>query len=76
MAMVEVVLSLAPLVLLAGLLLLGCFPGERAILARRPAAPAPRLRPAARRWRPAVERAPTSELERTSHRRRGPPAFA
>lgn len=71
--MVEVALFAAPLLLLAGLLLLGRFPGERAILARRARA-AGRLRPARRRWTPAVERVCSSEL-RTSHRLRGPPAF-
>lgn len=72
--MFQVALFAAPYLLLLSALLLGRYPGERAILARRTAAPR-RPRPARRRWTPAIERARCTEL-RTSHRLRGPPAFA
>ena len=72
----EVALFAAPFLLLAGLLVLGRFPGERAILARRAAVPTPRPRPASRRWVLGRERACLSQLERTSHRLRGPPVVA
>lgn len=72
----EVALYAAPFLLLVGLLVLGRFPGERAILARRVAPTPPRLRPATRRWASCRERAYLSQLERTSHRLRGPPVRA
>lgn len=71
----EAALYAAPFLLLIGLLVFGLFPGERAILARR-AVSAPRLRPLPRRWAPGRERARLSQLERTSHRLRGPPLVA
>ena len=71
----EVALYAAPFLLLFGLLVLGRFPGERTILCRQ-AVPARRLRPVARRWVLGRERACLSQLERTSHRLRGPPVVA
>ncbi|MBE2315619.1 hypothetical protein DVA67_006505 [Solirubrobacter sp. CPCC 204708] len=72
--MFEVALFAAPYLLVLGLLAVGRFPGEQAIVARR-RPPAARPRPAAVRWTPAVEH-PLASLQRTSHRLRGPPAFA
>ena len=72
---VELLLFAAPFLVLVGLFSAGHFPGERTILARGKWTPA-RRRPPSRRWRPGVERALSSQLERTSHRLRGPPAAA
>jgi len=60
---------------LLGLLALGRFPGERAILVLRLAA-ATVTRLDARRWPIQVESPFASPLERTSHRLRGPPVPA
>jgi hypothetical protein len=70
----ELALTFAPLLLIAGLLISGRYLGEERILARRPrplAAPRRRL---AARWRPVVERPPTSLLARSPRSERGPPA--
>ncbi|RKQ90398.1 hypothetical protein C8N24_0200 [Solirubrobacter pauli] len=76
MGLVQVALYAAPFLLLFGLLALGRFPGERTILARRVGPTPPRPRPATRRWAPGRERTRLSQLERTSHRLRGPPLVA
>ena len=73
--MQELVFYGGPFLLLIGLLLSGRFIGEEAILARR-AAPAPRLRPPARRWSPVLERPLASLLERSTRQLRGPPVQA
>lgn len=72
--MQELVFYAGPFLLLIGLLLSGHFIGEDAILARRAAAP--RLRPAARRWSPVLERSLASLLQRGTQQLRGPPAAA
>jgi hypothetical protein len=72
----EAALFATPYLLLIGLLAVGRFPGERALLARRVASPASARRATGRRWTRAVERALASQLERTSHRLRGPPVAA
>jgi hypothetical protein len=71
----ELLFYAGPVLLLVGLLLNGCFPGEALILARR-VARAPRRRPARRRWARSRERALMSQLERSSRLLRGPPAPA
>jgi hypothetical protein len=73
--MQELVFYGGPFLLLIGLLLSGRFIGEEAILARRPA-PAPKLRPPAKRWTTVRERPLASLLERSTRQLRGPPAEA
>jgi hypothetical protein len=73
--MQELVFYGGPFLLLIGLLLSGRFIGEEAILARH-AAPAPKLRPAPKRWSPVRERPLASLLERSTRQLRGPPAEA
>ena len=75
MFLLEVALFAAPCLVLIGLLVLGRFPGERAILVRR-AASVKRRKRAARRWPVQIERRFASLLERTSRRLRGPPVPA
>src|ERR1700754_1092276 len=72
--MQELVFYAGPFLLLIGLLLSGRFIGESAILARRitPARP----RPLTRRWKPVLEHALASLLERSTRQLRGPPAAA
>ena len=65
----------APFLVLIVLFSAGHFPGERAILGRDESTPT-RRRPPPRRWQAGVERALPSQLERTSHRLRGPPVPA
>jgi hypothetical protein len=71
----ELALTLAPAVLVAALPLLGRFPGEALIVARR-GVRAARLRPVRRVWPPRRESALTSLLERSAHTLRGPPVVA
>jgi hypothetical protein len=71
----ELLFFAGPVLLLVGLLLNGCFPGEARILARH-LAPAARRRPARRHWARARERALMSQLERRARSLRGPPAPA
>ena len=73
--MTELVFYAGPFLLVIGLLLSGRFIGEEAILARH-ATPAPRLRPAGRRWSPVRERPLASLLERSTRQLRGPPVLA
>jgi hypothetical protein len=72
--MQELAFYAGPVLLVLGLLLSGRFIGEDAILARR-AAP-PRRRLVSRRWRPVLEHALASLLERSTRQLRGPPAAA
>jgi hypothetical protein len=72
---VQLVLHLTPVFLLGGLLLAGRYVGEDRIVARWRAATArPPVRPAATHWRPRIERALASLLERSPRLLRGPPA--
>jgi hypothetical protein len=71
----ELAFYAGPFLLVIGMLLSGRFIGEQAILARRAAAAAPRLRPERRRWSPARARPLTSLLERSPRSLRGPPAL-
>jgi len=73
--MTELVFYAGPFLLVIGLLLSGRFIGEDAILARH-AAPAPKLRPLAKRWSPVRERPLASLLERSTRQLRGPPVQA
>jgi hypothetical protein len=73
----DVVLYLAPFLLVAGLLLSGRYVGEERILAFRRARGVPRLRVAlARGCSSLPERPLASLLERTPRTLRGPPALA
>jgi hypothetical protein len=71
----DLLLHFAPLVVLAVLLLKGCYVGEARIVARweRARSRPPARRRVAQRWRPAAERAPHSALQRAAQVVRGPP---
>jgi hypothetical protein len=69
----DLALYTAPLLLVVTLLLGGRFVGEDWIAARRRVRPR-RVRPAARRWSRARDRALASLLERGATQLRGPPA--
>jgi hypothetical protein len=75
---IELMLHFVPLVILAVLLLKGCYVGEaRIVAARERALPRSRARRRARqRWRPAAERTPRSLALRLALVVRGPPAAA
>jgi hypothetical protein len=70
----ELVFYAGPFLLLIGLLLSSRFPGEEAILARRPVGVRPR--PVPRRWTRVLERPPASLLSRSTCQLRGPPVAA
>ena len=72
----ELVLYCGPLLFIAGMLLSGRFIGEERILARRRAAPVPRLRAERRVWARLPERPLAGLLERSPRLLRGPPAPA
>ncbi len=70
----DAVLYLAPLLLVAGLLLSGRYPGEERILAFRRVRAVPKLR--AGGWASFPELPRASLIERTPRTLRGPPALA
>jgi hypothetical protein len=73
----DVVLYLAPFLLVAGLLLSGRYVGEERILAFRRARSVPKLRAAlGRGWSSLHELPLASLIERTPRTLRGPPALA
>jgi hypothetical protein len=72
----DVVLYLAPFLLVAGLLLGGRYVGEEIILTRRRARSVPKLRVAlARGWSSLHEEPLASRFERTPRTLRGPPVL-
>lgn len=71
----ELALTFAPFAILVGLLLRGCFPGERAIIAHRLRNAARRLRAPKMRWRRSAT-PKVSALARTVPALRGPPVAA
>jgi hypothetical protein len=71
----ELALTAAPVVLISAAPLVGRFPGEQLIVARR-AVRVGRRRPQRRVWPPRRERTLTSLLERSACTLRGPPVAA
>jgi hypothetical protein len=72
----ELVLSVAPVLLLVGIALSGKLPGEKWLLARHAARRPRRRRPRRRHWTRERERSLASLIERSPRLLRGPPSLA
>jgi hypothetical protein len=73
---IELVLSVAPVLLVFGIALSGKLPGEKWLLARHAARRARRRRPPQPHWTRDRERSLASLIERSPRLLRGPPASA